>query len=48
MRPSLFEPRGGSLMAHICESCNEPIDHDSRFPLCPNCLLVDPDEEVES
>ena len=35
---SLFEVRGGSLMAHVCESCNDPLPKDSLSPVCEDCL----------
>ena len=35
---SLFDPRGGSLMAHCCEVCAEPLDHESHRPVCDECF----------
>ena len=34
---NLFDTRGGSLQAHVCEVCNEEIDVESRYPTCPDC-----------
>lgn len=43
---SLFDTRGGSLMAHCCERCRDPIPKDSFSPLCGSCA-DELNEEVE-
>lgn len=34
---SLFDVRGGSLLAHRCEICNEELEHDALSPVCAVC-----------
>ena len=43
-RESLFETRGGSLMAHRCEVCTDPLPQDSLSPLCAECAGGEEDE----
>ena len=40
---SLFDVRGGSLMSHTCESCNEPLDPESCAPVCEECATREED-----
>lgn len=50
MTPStcLFDTRGGSLNAHICEVCNEDLALDSLYPVCEECLQGENEEDNES
>jgi hypothetical protein len=34
---NLFDPRGGSLCAHVCEVCNEPLEDDAVLSTCAEC-----------
>lgn len=40
----LFETRGGSLKAHRCEICDEPLDPESITPVCEDCSPSDEEE----
>lgn len=42
---SLFDTRGGSLMAHYCEVCTDPLPEGSRLSTCTGC--ADAHEEDE-
>jgi len=34
---NLFDVRGGSLQAHVCEVCGDPLPKDSLTPTCADC-----------
>ena len=45
---NLFDSRGGTLLAHTCEVCNEPLDPESLTSTCPGeCSIEDRSEEDE-
>ena len=45
-KESLFETRGGSLMAHCCEVCADPLPHDSLSPICEDCARGEAEDDV--
>jgi hypothetical protein len=40
---NLFDTRGGSMLAHRCEICNDELDHEADSPTCEDCTR--PEEE---
>ena len=42
---NLFDPRGGSLMAAVCEECNEPLEKGSLLSTCAECNRMAAEEE---